>query len=171
MSSRHESSQDEMLRELEQAIEGLRKHFSGQTLMIDGKEMTAEEIIATLQHQIDLIHKTQEAYAEWQKAAKHKRELLADLDDDAVEALREMVRMQFGEDSDAYRQLVTTPRGRRKRSPEAKARAAETARRGVGGGRHRRSSAPPVETPPEQPGAEPDAPDHPADDSDDSDAN
>jgi hypothetical protein len=162
-----------MLRELEQAIDGLRKHFSGQTLMIDGKEMTAEEIIATLQHQIDLIHKTQEAYAEWQKAAKHKRELLADLDDDAVEALREMVRMQFGEDSDAYRQLVTTPRGRRRRSPEAKARAAETARRGVGGGRHRRSSAPLVEANPEPASAEPASHDHgdAIDDSDDTDAN
>jgi hypothetical protein len=154
MASRHQSAQDEMLQELEQAIEGLRKHFSGQTLMIDGKEMTAEEIIATLQHQIDLIHKTQAAYAEWQKAAKHKRELLAELDDDALEALREVVKMQFGEDSDAFRQLVTTPRGRRKRSPEAKARAAETARKGTGA-RHRRSTAGPAETSPDttEPGA------------------
>jgi hypothetical protein len=168
MASRHQSAQDEMLQELEQAIEGLRKHFSGQTLMIDGKEMTAEEIIATLQHQIDLIHKTQEAYAEWQKAAKHKRELLAELDDDALEALREVVKMQFGEDSDAFRQLVTTPRGRRKRSPEAKARAAETARKGTGA-RHRRSTAGSAETAPDadaEPaasGAEPDI-DDPDDD-------
>src|SRR5579863_3982014 len=105
MSGRHQSAQDELIAELQMVIDGVRKHFSGQTLMIDGKEMTAEEIIATLQHQIDLVHKTQDAYAEWQKAAKHKRDLLAQLDDDSLAALRELVKLQFGEDSPEYEQL------------------------------------------------------------------
>jgi hypothetical protein len=140
MSGRHESAQDELIAELQAAIDGLRKHFSGQTLLIDGKEMTAEEIIATLQHQIDLIQKTQAAYAEWQKAAAHKRELLANLDDDALEALRELVRMQFGEDSNEFRQLVTTPRRRPRRSAEARARAAGPKR--TGRSRHTRRGAP-----------------------------
>jgi hypothetical protein len=112
MAGRHANPNEQLIKELQQAIAGIRKHLAGQTLQIDGKEMTAEEIIAAFEQQIELIRKTQVAEANWREAAKHKRELLAGLDDESLAALREVVRLQFGEDSEEYRQLVTTPRRR-----------------------------------------------------------
>jgi hypothetical protein len=58
-------NRNDLLMTLRNAIGGLRKHFAGQTLVIEGKPWPVDGLVAMLQRYVDGIVAAQQAYKEW----------------------------------------------------------------------------------------------------------
>jgi hypothetical protein len=92
----------DLLSTLLDAYRGLKKHFAGQTLVIDGQPWTAEALMEMIQRHIEGVQAAHLAYEQWLLQTSALQADLRDKLSPALAGLQSYVRLAHGTNSKAY---------------------------------------------------------------------